>query len=84
MTRIAKLYASICANPRSPVPLRDFERLLAAFGFELVRTKGSHRSYQHPLLTRPLVIQSRGGEAKPYQIEQFLDLVEALGLHIEP
>lgn len=39
MTRIAKLYAAVAANPRTPIPFRDFEALLLAFGFTLARTK---------------------------------------------
>ena len=43
MTRINKLYANLLANPRAPISFRDFEKLLRAFGFEHVRTNGSHR-----------------------------------------
>ena len=40
MTRIAKLYAATVANPRYSLSFRDFERLLTAFGFGLVRATG--------------------------------------------
>ena len=56
MTRIDKLYGRLIANPRAPIPIRDFERLLIAFGFEHVRTTGSHRQYVHPRLKRPLPV----------------------------
>jgi len=48
MTKPAKLYASLLANPRQVVTFRDFERLLEAFGFCLDRTVGSHRHYVRP------------------------------------
>jgi hypothetical protein len=37
---------------------------------------GSHYIYSHPKVPRPLSIQSRQREAKPYQILQFLGMVE--------
>lgn len=80
MTRIDKLYAHILANPRASVPFRDFEKLLRSFGFLLVRTKGSHRQYAHPDVDRILSIQPRGKDAKSYQIEQFVDIIEENGL----
>ena len=83
MTKSAKLYARILANPRVPIPFRDFERLLKAFGFELVRTTGSHRQYVHPKLTRPLPVQPSNKDAKPYQVREFLELVDEHGLYIE-
>ena len=61
---------------------RDFERLLEAFGFELVRTTGSHRQYVHPLVPRPFPIQPDSKDAKRYQIREFLELVETYGLHM--
>ena len=53
MTEPSKLYDQLVANPspRSST-LRDFERLLEAFGWEHKRTKGSHRHYVHPMCPR--------------------------------
>lgn len=83
MSRIAKLFASVYANPGAALSFRDFERLLLAFGFVPVRQKGSHRSYKHAEAQRMLVVQPRGKEAKGYQIRQFLDMVEEYGLTID-
>ena len=83
MTRIAKLYAWILANPRGSVPFRDFQRLLEAFGFVLVRRAGSHRQYAHPKVTRILSIQPRGKDAKSYQIEQFVAMIGGFELSME-
>jgi len=83
MTRIAKLYAWILANPRASISFREFERLLIAFGFTLDRITGSHRNYKHPAAPRPLSIQPRGKMAKPYQIDQFLAMVQDFGLTLD-
>ena len=83
MTRIDKLYARLLANPRGAISFREFERLLKAFGFEHARTTGSHRQYIHPKLMRPLPVQPSNNDAKPYQIREFLELVDEHGLYIE-
>jgi predicted RNA binding protein YcfA (HicA-like mRNA interferase family) len=82
MTKPAKLYASLLANPNQIIAFRDFERLLRAFGFELDRTEGSHRLYVHPNVPRPLPVQpAKGGkDAKPYQVRQFLVMVRSYEL----
>ncbi len=81
MTQIEKLYAKLVAN-RTAMRFRDFQRILAAFGFVLDRVNGSHHQYRHPLATRPLSIQPKGNMAKPYQVDQFLDIVEEFGLKL--
>ena len=84
MTRIDKLYERLLANPRATIAFRDFEKLLKAFGFEHVRTTGSHRQYVHPKLARPFPVQPTGKDAKLYQVREFLELVEEHGLYVEP
>jgi predicted RNA binding protein YcfA (HicA-like mRNA interferase family) len=82
MTQIAKLYARVLANPRQSIAFRDFEKLLRAFGFEHVRTTGSHRQYVHPKVPRPLPVQPESKDAKPYQVREFLELVEEYSLYM--
>ena len=82
MIRPAKLYASLLAS-RTSMRFRDFQRVLEAFGFTLDRTNGSHHQYKHPLASRPLSIQPKGNMAMPYQIDQFLNIVEQYGLTLE-
>lgn len=82
MTKLDKLYARLLANPRQTIVFRDFERLLRAFGFELARTKGSHRQYVHPKIPRPLPVQPEAKDAKPYQVREFLELIEEYSLYI--
>lgn len=80
---IAKLYAALLADPRGPLSFRDFEQLLRAFGFEHVRTSGSHRIYTHPAIPRPFPVQPSAKGAKRYQVREFLDPVEAHHLDMQ-
>lgn len=80
------------ANPRKvlervmegqgAIAFRDFERLLIALGFKLDRTSGSHRIYLHPAVSRPLIVQPRGKDAKPYQVRQLRAVIEEFGLKL--
>lgn len=65
------------------VSFRDFCGLVEGFGFTLDRVRGSHHVYHRSGLVARLVLQSAGGEAKPYQIRQFLALVEEYDLRLE-
>lgn len=80
MTKSAKLYSYVTNNPRAALSFRDFEALLAAFGFIWDRTVGSHRQYVHPEVPRTLPVQPDGKDAKRYQVRQFLDMIEAYNL----
>jgi hypothetical protein len=75
-----RLLARLATGHVRNVDFRDFSALVIAFGFRLARTEGSHRIYQHDLITEQLNLQDVGGEAKPYQIRQFLRLVERYDL----
>ena len=57
--------------------------LVEGFGFRLARVKGSHHIFTHPSIPRLINLQEVGGEAKPYQIRQFLRLVERYNLRLE-
>lgn len=57
----------------------DFARLVEAHGFVFAGQAGSHRGYKHPC-GAILTLQEKDGEAKPYQITQFLKIVDAYGL----
>lgn len=82
MDQIEKLYTRLIQT-RAAMRFADFERILKAFGFTLDRISGSHHIYKHPAVSRRLSIQPRGGQAKPYQIDQFLDMVEEFGLELK-
>lgn len=80
MTRPDKLYRSLLNNPRQTISFRDFVRLIESYGWQNIRTKGSHRSYAHDDCPELLVIQPKGSDAKPYQVKQFLAYIEEYGL----
>jgi predicted RNA binding protein YcfA (HicA-like mRNA interferase family) len=57
--------------------------LIEAFGFALSRINGSHHIFIHPDIPKRVNIQNYKGKAKPYQIRQFLTLVEQYNLKLE-
>jgi predicted RNA binding protein YcfA (HicA-like mRNA interferase family) len=57
--------------------------LAEAFGFRLSRTSGSHHIFAHPGVRELVNLQEVKGKAKPYQIGQFLQLVEKYNLKLE-
>ena len=61
----------------------EVARLAEAFGFRLVRTRGSHHIFVHDALPELLNLQSVAGQAKPYQVRQLLHLVERYNLVLE-
>ena len=78
-----KILAKILSGSKN-VRFGDFITLLEAFGFELKRTRGSHRIFKHPEVPEILSIQPSGNQqAKPYQMRQFLKMVEEYDLRLE-
>ena len=61
----------------------DVVSCVKAFGFRLDRTKGSHHIFVHPNLPELINLQEVAGKAKPYQVKQFLKIVEKYNLQIE-
>ena len=57
--------------------------LVEAFGFSLSRISGSHHIFVHPDVRELVNLQEVKGQAKPYQIRQFLKLVEHYNLDLE-
>lgn len=70
-----KLLAKILASPNN-VRFGDLCRLVEAFGFRLARVSGGHHIYLHPAVPELVNLQDVYGQAKPYQVRQFLRLVE--------
>jgi predicted RNA binding protein YcfA (HicA-like mRNA interferase family) len=69
----------------SPNNLRfnDMVTLAEAFGFRLSRSRGSHHIFIHQRVTELLNLQEVKGKAKPYQVNQFLQLVERYALELK-
>jgi len=61
----------------------DMVALVEAFGFRLSRVRGSHHIFVHPGIPELVNLQEVEGKAKPYQIRQFLKLVEWYSLKLE-
>jgi predicted RNA binding protein YcfA (HicA-like mRNA interferase family) len=81
MGRHAKLLAA--ARSGSSLTFREFEALMAAFGFALRATQGSHRLWKHAASGVKLSIQTDGKDAKRYQIRQFLAIIDQYGLELD-
>jgi predicted RNA binding protein YcfA (HicA-like mRNA interferase family) len=58
-------------------------KLVEAFGFRLSRVKGSHHIFVHAGVPELVNLQEVKGKAKPYQVRQFLKLVEEYNLTLE-
>ncbi len=66
------------------VSFADFCRLVEGFGFQLLRVSGSHHIFGRPDCQEFVNLQDVGGQAKPYQIRQFLRLVERYNIGFTP
>jgi predicted RNA binding protein YcfA (HicA-like mRNA interferase family) len=77
-----KFLLKILQNQKN-IKFSDFIRLIEAFGFKLDRINGSHHIFVHPDILDIINIQNVKGEAKPYQIKQFLKIIELNNLKLE-
>lgn len=78
-----RLLRRVASGSLKNVAFEDMRRLVEAFGFELKRVSGSHHIFAHPDVPELVNLQEVDGEAKPYQIRQFLRLVERYALTME-
>ena len=70
-------------NNQKNVRYGDFVSLIQAFGFKRTRGEGSHEIFRRTGITDIVNIQNNKGNAKPYQIRQFLSLIEIYDLRLE-
>lgn len=70
-------------NNNKNVKFTDMLTLVYAFGFQLSRVSGSHHIFIHSDVKELVNLQDVKGQAKPYQIKQFLKLVERYNLKLE-
>ena len=80
MSNPRKLLRRVRSGTQRNIRFSEFVALVEAFGFELVRHGGSHHIYQHPHCEASLNLQPDRGEAKPYQVRQFMGLIEEYNL----
>lgn len=64
------------------VRFQELQKLVEAYGFNLERITGSHHIYGHPQIPEVVNLQEVKGKAKPYQVRQFLSLVEKYNLSL--
>ena len=76
-----KLLQKIVNNPKN-IRFNDFLAIVESFGFLKIRSKGSHIIFFNNAINEMINIQNFKGEAKPYQIKQFLYLVEKYNLEM--
>lgn len=77
-----KYLSKIIINQKN-VHFEDFTSLLRAFGFVNVRSKGSHFIYKLDNIRELINIQNVRGEVKPYQVRQFMGVVEKYNLKLQ-
>ena len=83
MVKKGKALQKIMAGSRN-IRFDEFVALLEEFGFTQRRIQGSHHIFRHPDVPRSFPIQPRpDGKAKPYQIQQFLKLIEKYNLRLD-
>ena len=82
MGKKQKLLLQILNNPKN-VSFNDMQNLVEAFGFTLLRINGSHHIFAHPDIDSLVNIQNTKGKAKPYQVRQFLTLIETHNLKLK-
>lgn len=77
-----KLLKKIIGGSKN-IRFADMINLVRGFGFELSRTEGGHHIYFRPDIPELVNLQNVKGQAKPYQIRQFLKLIEKHNLRLE-
>lgn len=76
-----KVLVKILAGSKH-IRFKDFTGLVEAYGFHLDRTSGSHHIFTHSQVPELVNLQDAKGEIKPYQVKQFLKLVERYSLQL--
>jgi predicted RNA binding protein YcfA (HicA-like mRNA interferase family) len=77
-----KLLKKLLTGSNKNVRFGDLVALVEAFGFRRARSSGSHHIFEHADVPELLNIQNNKGKAKPYQVRQFLELLEQYSLEL--
>jgi hypothetical protein len=75
-----KLLDELKANPKN-IRIERLYKIAEAFGFNFRGGRGSHRIYFREGIKEILNFQDVEGRAKPYQVRQFIKIVEKYNLH---
>jgi len=76
-----KLLKKILSGTKN-INFNDFIKLVRAFGFNLDRIKGSHHIYKKDGVEELINLQNVNNEIKPYQVKQFLVIIEKYDLEL--
>jgi hypothetical protein len=79
MGKLEKLFNKVRSNPNN-VRFDEICKLAGVFGFRYRGGKGSHRIYSQKGIPEILNFQNVKGMAKPYQVRQFLRIIEDYNL----
>ena len=82
MTTNQRILQRILAGSKN-IRFSDMINLVEGFGFRPSRTEGSHHIFVHPDIPELVNLQEVKGQAKPYQMHQFLKLIERYSLKLK-
>ena len=82
MSKKRKLLEKILSGSKN-IQFDELVSLVEAFGFNLTRVSGSHHIFNHPAVPAIVNLQNKKGKAVPYQVKQFLSLIEEHALSLE-
>ena len=82
MTKRQKLLARVMRGSKN-IAFSDAVTLVEAFGFRLARVSGSHHIFVRADVPELINLQEVDAKVKPYQLRQFLALVERYNLELE-
>jgi len=82
MAKLKKIFEKVLAGSKN-IAFNDFIVLVEGFGFYLSRVSGSHHIFVHPKVKELVNLQNVKGQVKPYQVKQFMELVERYNLQLE-
>lgn len=82
MGKSRKLFDKTVNNPND-VRFEDFCKLAEAFGFKYKGSKGSHKVYSQKGIEEILNLQNVKGKIKPYQVKQFLKIIQEYDLKLK-
>lgn len=82
MAKLKKILAKVLAGSKN-ISFNDFTLLVEGFGFRLSRVGGSHHIFIHDGVKELVNLQNVNGQVKPYQVKQFMELIERYALQLE-
>lgn len=82
MAKIEKILKKVLTGSKN-ISFSDFVRLVEGFGFHLSRVRGSHHIFVHPEVRELVNLQNVKGQVKPYQVKQFMALIERYNLGLK-